>query len=218
MKCVALISSGIDSPVACFQLSSCVDSFIFVHADNRPFTDDREIKNTLKLVKKLNEIIDASITLYFIPHGEMLQDIVSNIPKRYTCVLCKRMMLRYADRICKKESADAIIMGDSLGQVASQTLQNIKVIDEAVDVPVLRPLIGFDKEEIIAIAKQIGTFEYSILPSGACSAVPSKPATKAKIDKIKEFEKESALGLKIDELVSKAKIFSTIDNIGFSDL
>jgi len=218
MKCVALISSGIDSPIACYQLSSCVDSFTLVHADNRPFTDEREIKNTLQLVKKLYEIIQIPITLYFISHGEMLQDIVSIYEKRYTCVLCKRMMVRYADYVCKKECADAIIMGDSLGQVASQTLQNIKVIDEVTSVPIFRPLIGFDKEEIIAISKKIGTYEYSILPSGSCSAVPTKPATKAKMDKIKKIEKENALASKIEELVNKAKILSVSDDIGFSDL
>jgi thiamine biosynthesis protein ThiI len=218
MKCVALLSSGIDSPVACYKLSSCIDSIILVHTDNRPYTDDREIENTLKLAKKLDQLLDIPMKLYFISHGKLLADIISFIPRRYTCVECKRMMLRYADRICIKESADAIVMGDSLGQVASQTLQNIRVIDEVTSLPIIRPLIGLDKEEIISVAKKIGTFNLSILPSEPCSAVPDKPATKAKLAKIKEIEGNFIFSSKISELVNQARLISSIKNFNFSDL
>jgi len=98
------------------------------------------------------------------------------------------MMLRYAEKIAEKYDADAIVTGDNLGQVASQTLQNIKTIEESIKIPVLRPLIGFDKEEIILIAKEIGTYEYSIKPSSGCTAVPDKPSTSAKIEKILQEE------------------------------
>ena len=218
MKCVALLSSGIDSPVACYSLFHCVDSFVFVHADNRPFTDNREIKNTIKLAKKLVEIMDIPIKMYLISHGEMLKELSKLAYHRFTCVLCKRMMLRYADLICEKESADAMIMGDSLGQVASQTLQNIKVIDQVTRVPVLRPLIGWDKEEIIILAKKIDTFDSSISPSEACKAVPNKPATRAKIEKIEEIENEISFELLVKKIVSEARILSVHDFDSFSEL
>jgi thiamine biosynthesis protein ThiI len=218
MKCVALLSSGIDSPVACYSLSKVVDSFIFIHADNRPFTDSREITNAIQIAQRLNDLVEENVTLYIISHGEMLQIINEFVPKRYMCVLCKRMMLRYAEKICEKESADAVIMGDSLGQVASQTLQNIRVVDNAVDVPVLRPLIGWDKEEIIDVAKKIETYNLSILPSGECTAVPQKPATRAKLGKIQELEEEFGYEDLLSDLVEKAKRISGENLHSFNDL
>jgi thiamine biosynthesis protein ThiI len=128
------------------------------------------------------------------------------------------MMLRYADLISEKESADALIMGDSLGQVASQTLQNIRVVDQAVGVPVLRPLIGLDKEEIITVAKKIETFDLSISPSEACKAVPNKPATQAKLEKIEEIENELSFESLIKKFVSEARVLSVKDFDSFSDL
>ena len=173
MKFVSLISSGIDSPVATYLLSKNADEIILVHGDIRPFTDDRENANFKKLVKHLDEITTCKIKVVLIPHGNSLKEYKQNCEDRYTCVFCKRMLLRYAEKIAEKEKADAIIMGDSLGQVASQTLQNIRVIDQAVSIPVLRPLIGLDKEDVVKIAKEIGTYELSILKSEGCSAVPN---------------------------------------------
>lgn len=218
MKTIALLSSGIDSPVAVYSLAHCVDSFVFVHADNRPFTDDREIRNTIRIAKKLDEITDAEVSMYLVSHGKMLTYLVDLIPKRFTCVLCKRMMLRYADMTAQKEQADALIMGDSLGQVASQTLQNIQTIDDVVKVPVLRPLIGFDKEEIISIAKKIGTFDLSILPSDECTAVPKKPATKASISKIEEIEQDISYEHILKEIVDTAQRINAKGFDSFIDL
>jgi thiamine biosynthesis protein ThiI len=110
------------------------------------------------------------------------------------------MLLRYAEKIACKEQADAIIMGDSLGQVASQTLQNLRVVEDAVKTPILRPLIGLDKEDIVQIAKKIGTYDLSILPSDGCSAVPRKPATKARLEDMLAEEKK----IDVDELVDQA--------------
>jgi len=200
MKLVSLISSGIDSPVATFLLSKKADEIIFVHADNRPLTDDREINNFIKLSKHLKKQIKSKIKIYSVPHGENLSCFKQNCNIRFTCVFCKRMLLRYAEKIAEKEGADAIIMGDSLGQVASQTLQNIRTIEDAINMPVLRPLIGFDKEDVIKIAKEIGTYNLSILPSDGCKAVPDKPATMAKIKQITEEER----GIPIDDLVNNA--------------
>jgi len=197
MKFVSLISSGIDSPVATYLLSNKVEEIILLHADNRPFTDDREIEKFVILAKFLKTLIPSKLTAMLIPHGQLLQTYKTRCDNKFTCIVCKRMMLRYAEAIAKKEHADAIVMGDSLGQVASQTLQNIRVVEEAVDILILRPLIGFDKEDTIQIAKKIGTFNLSIAPAGECKAVPIKPSTQARIEQIQAEEQK----INIDELV-----------------
>jgi thiamine biosynthesis protein ThiI len=200
MKFVSLISSGIDSPVATYQFSKKAEEIILLHGDIRPFTDQREIENFTKLTEHLKKICSCSLKTYLIPHGDNLNSYRENCNIKFNCVFCKRMLLRYAEKIAEKEGAYAIIMGDSLGQVASQTLQNILVIDNAVKMPVLRPLIGFDKEDIVRIAKEIGTYDLSILPSDSCNAVPNKPSTSANLDKILEEERR----IDIRKLIKKA--------------
>lgn len=184
MKLVSLVSSGIDSPVATFLMSKKADELLLVHADTQPFSDEQENEKFIKLAKHLKKICKCPVKAITVSHGESLAEYRQNSDKKFTCVFCKRMLLRYAEKIAEKHNCDAIVMGDSLGQVASQTLKNIRTIEEAVKIPVFRPLIGFDKEDIIKIAKEIGTFELSILPSSGCSAVPNKPSTMAKIEKI----------------------------------
>ena len=199
MKLVSLVSSGIDSPVATYLFSKKAEEIILLHGDIRPFTDKREIENFKKLVKHLKKICPYSLKVYIIPHGVSLNSYRENCNIRFTCIFCKRMLLRYAEKIAENEGAEAIIMGDSLGQVASQTLQNILVIDNAVKMLVLRPLIGFDKEDIIRIAKEIGTYDLSILPSHSCNAVPIKPSTSAKLEKILEEERRINIKKLINE-------------------
>jgi thiamine biosynthesis protein ThiI len=200
MKFVSLISSGIDSPVATYIISKKAKKLIFIHSDNRPFTDDKEINNFVLITKYLKKKIKSKIKVYTISNGHALFSYKKSCKNRYICVFCKRMMIRYAEKIAEKEKADAIVMGDSLGQVASQTLQNLCVIDSAVKIPILRPLIGFDKEDIIKIAREIGTYELSILPSIGCDAVAYKPATRAKLKDILEEEKK----LNIEKIVKEA--------------
>ncbi len=206
MKLVALISSGIDSPVAAYLLSEKVDEFILLHADNRPFTDDREIENFINLAKHLKTLVPSKITALILPHGKSLEAYKTHCNNKYTCVVCKRMMLRYAEAIAQKEHADALVMGDSLGQVASQTLQNLRVVEQAVSIPILRPLIGFDKEDVIAIAKQIKTFDLSIVPSDGCSAVPTKPSTQAHLEHILAEEQKIDVEGLVHHVISQAKI------------
>lgn len=208
MKLVSLISSGIDSPVATYLLSKKAEELILIHADNRPLTDDKEIKNFIKLAKFLKKHISCSMIVYLVPHGDNLLLFKQNCNNRFTCVFCKRMLLRYAEKIAEKEGADAIIMGDSLGQVASQTLQNISTIEQAVNTPILRPLIGFDKEDIIRIAKKIGTYKLSIALSNGCSAVPRKPATRVKIADILAEEKKIDINEIIKRAINKSELIS----------
>ncbi|KYK25372.1 hypothetical protein AYK24_04920 [Thermoplasmatales archaeon SG8-52-4] len=200
MKFVSLISSGIDSPVATYILSKKAKEFILLHADIRPFTDDREVENFIKIAKHLKKITSCKIKVFLIKHGTSLSEFKQNCNNRYTCVFCKRMLLRYAEKIAETEGADAIIMGDSLGQVASQTLQNISTIENSIKIPVLRPLIGLDKDDVVKIAKEINTYDLSILPSSGCEAVPNKPSTRARLDSILNEEKK----INVDNLVKKA--------------
>ena len=205
MKFISLVSSGIDSPVATYLLSNKVEEIILIHADNRPFTDDREIEKFVILAKHLKTLVPSKLTALLIPHGQMLQTYKTRCDNKFTCIVCKRMMLRYAEAVAKKEHADAVVMGDSLGQVASQTLRNIRVVEEAVSILILRPLIGFDKEDTIQIAKKIGTFDLSIAPAEGCEAVPIKPSTQARIEQIQVEEQK----INVDELVHFAVTHAT---------
>ena len=206
MKIVSLISSGIDSPVATFLLSKKASEIILLHAKIEPFTDEKQYQNFLKLAEYLKKIMNKKVKIIAISHGENLGRYIKNCNKKFTCVFCKRMLVRYAERICKKYSYDAIVMGDSLGQVASQTLQNIKIVSEAVNIPILRPLIGFDKQEIVDISRKIGTFKYSTLQSIGCTAVPDKPSTAAKFLKIKAEENKLNIDKLVKDAVNKAEI------------
>ncbi|HER45532.1 MAG TPA: hypothetical protein ENO12_01800 [Thermoplasmatales archaeon] len=200
MRFVALMSSGIDSPVAVYLLSKYADEMLLIHADNRPFTDDREVEKFLTLTRHLQKQVPSKLLPLVVPHGQTLQTYKAHCDNKFTCIICKRMMLRYAEAFAIKEHADAIVMGDSLGQVASQTLKNLRVVEQAVSIPILRPLIGYDKEDTIQIARKIGTFELSITPAEGCSAVPLKPSTQARLEQILAEEQK----IKIDELVQHA--------------
>ncbi len=206
MKLVALISSGIDSPVATYLVSKKADALILLHADNRPFTDDREIEKFITLARFLKTLVPSKLSAFLLPHGQTLEAYKIRCNNKYTCVVCKRMMLRYAEAIAQKEGADAIVMGDSLGQVASQTLQNLRVVEQAVSIPILRPLIGFDKEDTIKIAKQIGTFDLSIAPADGCAAVPTKPSTQARLEHILAEEQKIGVNKLVHDVVSHAQI------------
>ncbi len=207
MKLVSLMSSGIDSPVATYLLAKKADEIILVHGDNRPFTDDREIKNFKTIVKHLKKTLQLPLKLYLLPHGDALNIYKQNCNDRFTCIFCKRMLLRYAEKIAEKEKAHAIITGDSLGQVASQTIENIHVIEQAITLPVLRPLIGLDKNDVVKIAKNIGTYSLSILPSMSCKAIPYKPATKTRLEKILEEENKLNVNEIVEKILRQAKTY-----------
>jgi thiamine biosynthesis protein ThiI len=201
MKAISLLSSGIDSPVATYVLSSFMDEITLAHIDTRPFTDDSENEKFSLIANYLSNICSCKINICIIPHGETIKKYKEGkLPSRFICVFCKRMMVRYAEMYAKHHCFDYIIMGDSLGQVASQTLANIAVVDQAITIPILRPLIGYDKEEIINIAKKIGTFDLSIQKTLGCLAVPKKPATKANNQQLSEIEEN----LQVHNLIGNA--------------
>ncbi|MDY6865931.1 MAG: hypothetical protein SVY15_08185 [Halobacteriota archaeon] len=184
MKAVSLISGGIDSPVSTYLMQRSGVEVLPLHMDNSPYSGSVEVDKALKIIKRLEEKNARCIKSYVLPHGPNQDAFFNSCNRKLACVLCKRMMLRAAEMVAERVGADAIITGDSIGQVASQTLQNLYVETQAVDIPIIRPLIGFDKNETIEIARRIGTYEISIIPGSGCSAVPKKPATGANLDDI----------------------------------
>lgn len=184
MKLVALMSNGIDSPVAAYLMSERGADVVLLHMDNRPYTDDRSIEVVNRIAERLREVTGKEFPLYFAQHGPNQTVIHDNCDHHYQCVMCKRVMQRTARELAKNIGASGIVMGDSLGQVASQTLKNIKSENLGLDFPVVRPLIGMDKLEIIDIAKRIGTFDISIQQTEGCLIVPTRPITEAKPEKV----------------------------------
>ncbi len=181
MKAVSLISGGIDSPVASYIMSRAGADVVLLHMDNRPYADDRALKNVVDISKRLEEVLGKRLPLYVAPHGDSQGMISESCDRNYQCVMCKRAMQRTAREFARSIGAGAIIMGDSLGQVASQTLKNIRAENVGLGFPVLRPLIGMDKIEIIEIAKRIGTFDLSIREATGCTIVPRKVTVAAEI-------------------------------------
>ena len=184
MKLVALMSNGIDSPVASYIMSKRGADVILLHMDNRPYTDDRSLDVVTALADRLREVTGKEFPLYMANHGVNQNKIKENCDYHYQCVMCKRVMQRTARELAKKLGASGIIMGDSLGQVASQTLKNIKSENLGLYFPVVRPLIGLDKLEIIDISKETGLFDISIRQTAGCMIVPTRPITEANPEKV----------------------------------
>lgn len=179
MKVVCLTSGGIDSPVAAYVLARNGAEVVLLHLDNRPYSDERLVSKVVRLTEALEAALDRPVELWTAPHGISQLRISQHCQRNLQCVLCKRTMLKAARNLARRVGADAIATGESLGQVASQTLYNIAAEEGGLGFPVLRPLIGLDKLEIEHLAKQIGTYEISIERGTPCTIVPFRPATMA---------------------------------------
>lgn len=189
MKLVSLLSGGIDSPVAAYLMLKKGAELVAVHADNHDDEKSEGIAKTAQLVRRLEELSGKTIPLNILSHAHAQRAFSENCNRHFQCLFCKRMMFRMGEKIARLEGAQALLTGDSLGQVASQTLTNMGVESQAVQLPILRPLIGMDKVEIIDIAKAIGTYEISIQSAGeGCPFVPNKPSTSAQLEKVLEEE------------------------------
>jgi thiamine biosynthesis protein ThiI len=206
-KVVALLSGGIDSPVATYRVMKRGAKAILCHFHSAPFTDRSSERKAKELALSLASR-QGRTTLHLVPLGEAQQQIVLTAPPALRVVLYRRLMMRIASRIARSEGAKALVTGDSLGQVASQTLENIACVDDAVDMPVLRPLIGADKQEIITEAQRIGTYETSILPFEDCCSlfVPKSPATRAAIDECRDAEAQLDLDALVDSCIKGAEV------------
>ncbi len=188
-RLTSLISGGFDSPVAAYRMMQRGCRIIFVHFHSAPFQDKTSQDKVRELVAQLTRHQFQS-RLYLVPFGEIQRQIVAAVTRPLRVILYRRMMLRIAEKIARKEKARALVTGESLGQVASQTLENMTVIQQAVTLPILRPLVGMDKQEIVDQARRIGTFETSSIPDQDCCQlfVPKHPATKARIDDVEADE------------------------------
>ena len=192
-KVIALLSGGIDSPVAAWLMMKRGCTIIPLFFDCVPFTGDGGRERALALVKALAVWAGRPLDLGIVNHGANLEQFKSLAPRK-TCVLCKRMMYRIAALVAKEEHAQGIVTGESIGQVASQTTKNILAIDQAADVPVYRPLACLDKTESIKKARRIGTYHLSTAGHpAACEATHRHPTTNADLFDLKALEKELPL-------------------------
>jgi thiamine biosynthesis protein ThiI len=185
-----LISGGIDSPVAAYRMIKRGCRAFFVHFSGRPLVSRASEEKVRELVQSLTAYQYESC-LMVVPFGEIQREIVLNTPAPFRVVLYRRMMLRITEELARKEQCWGLVTGDSLGQVASQTPENLSVVGEATQLPLLRPLIGMDKLEITDEAKRIGTYETSIEPDEDCCKLftPPHPSTKTRIEELRKVER-----------------------------
>ena len=188
-KVVSLISGGIDSPVATYRMLKRGCKAVFVHFHGRPYLS-RVSEEKVQDIVRLLTLYQLHSRLHLVPFGEIQSQIVVNSPPAVRIVLYRRLMLRIAAKIAEQEEAWALVTGDSLGQVASQTPENLAVINQATAMPILRPLIGMDKIEITHQAQAIGSFETSIEPDQDCCSlfVPKHPRTRCDLFNILKVE------------------------------
>ncbi|QQG38627.1 MAG: tRNA 4-thiouridine(8) synthase ThiI [Candidatus Woesearchaeota archaeon] len=199
-KVVSLLSGGLDSPVASYKMFKRGCSVVFVH-----FLPENESTNNVenKIVKLVDNLkrFQFKSKLYLVPFNWLQMEIIKAVPAKYRMIVYRRIMFRIAEKILEKEGALGFVTGDSIAQVASQTLENLNVIYEAAKYPVFAPLIGDDKREVIQVAEKIGTFDISTLPYSDCCSfmIAEHPETKSKLEDIKSLESN----LKIDDLINK---------------
>lgn len=196
-----LISGGIDSPVAAYMMAKRGVALTAVHFVSPPYTGERAEIKVRDLLKKVSEY-SGTIKFIIVPFTEIQEAIRDNCPEELFTLIMRRFMMRISERIARNENCDALITGESLAQVASQTMKAICVTDSVVNMPVFRPLIGMDKNEIIDISQDIDTFELSTLPYEDCCTVftPKHPKTKPRADLVEDAEKQ----LDCDALIERA--------------
>ncbi|HEX2052780.1 MAG TPA: tRNA uracil 4-sulfurtransferase ThiI [Actinomycetota bacterium] len=210
-KVLALLSGGIDSPVAAWRMARRGAAVDFVHFSGQPFADPSSARQATRLARHLAPWTLRS-RLWIVQFGDIQSEIVTSAPQELRIVLYRRMMMRISEALARREGAAGLVTGECLGQVASQTLPNLAAIGEVVNLPVLRPLIGFDKLEIEATGKRIGTYEISIQPHQDCCVLflPRQVTTAARPQDIAEAESF----LDIPAMVEKALANSDVVDVG----
>ena len=208
-KAISLYSGGIDSPVSAWLMMKRGVNVLPLFMDQRPFVGDSYVTRAIESFKNISQFVPRnSYKLYSAPMGDVMQGITETREPRFICIMCKRSMYRIAASFAEKHHAQAIITGESLGQVASQTLKNLFVLSSSTDMPVLRPLIGLDKVEIEDIARIFGSYEITAKSTDGCTAVPKGPATRSKVDVIEELESELGLAELCDEAADNISVIA----------
>ena len=184
-KAMLLLSGGIDSPVAGYMIAKRGATLEGIHFFSHPFTSELAKQKVLDLARELKGFT-GSLRVHIVPFTQPQLQMREKCPAEHLTLIMRRMMMMIASEIAKKQGALCLVTGESLGQVASQTMEALAVTDDAASLPCFRPVIGMDKEDIVAIARDIGTFETSILPYEDCCTifVPKHPTTRPKLEKI----------------------------------
>ena len=202
-----LLSGGIDSPVAGFMMAKRGMNINAIHFHSYPFTSKRAHQKAMDLAKILSKYT-GKMTVYSINLAEIYKAISKNCPRRETTILSRRFMMRIASKISEKYEYQALITGESLGQVASQTIESMSVINESSKYPILRPLIAMDKKDIIEISEKIGSYEKAIEPYDDCCSIfaPDSPVTKPKLKYIEKSEENLDIESLEDEAINNMEI------------
>ncbi|HDK5693312.1 TPA: tRNA 4-thiouridine(8) synthase ThiI [Staphylococcus pseudintermedius] len=200
-KTLLMLSGGIDSPVAGMEVMRRGVTIEAIHFHSPPFTSEKAKEKVIELTRIMAERV-GSIRLHIVPFTEVQKQIHKVVHERYTMTSTRRMMLRIADKVVYQIGADAIVNGENLGQVASQTLKSMYAINAVTNTPILRPLLSLDKEEIVQKAKDIGTFETSIQPYEDCCTIftPKNPVTEPQFEKVLQYES----GFDFEEMIDTA--------------
>jgi thiamine biosynthesis protein ThiI len=206
-RAMSMISSGIDSPVASYKIMKRGVHLSYVHFHSQPYTNRNSQRNTEELVNMLNRYQYVS-DLYLVPFVEIQRHIMTHTLESYRVILYRRCMVRIAVALAEKANCEALVTGDNVGQVASQTLANIRAIEEVTLMPILRPLAGDNKDEIIEQARKIGTYEVSIEPYEDCCSVfvPKHPETRAKLDTVHKIESRLDLDAMIAQTLEQVEM------------
>lgn len=207
-RLACLVSGGLDSPVAVYQMLRRGAKGVLVHFHSEPFTDRSSVRKVLKLAEIVSKW-QGPTTVVAVAFGDTQQQIVAGAPPALRVVLYRRFMVRIAAEIAAWHRCKALVTGDSLGQVASQTLENLICVDDASPIPIFRPLIGQDKQDVINQAKAIGTHDLSLLPDTDCCSlfVPRSPATRARIEDCLKAEGELHVPELVSACIERAEIF-----------
>lgn len=202
-----LISGGIDSPVAAWTMAKRGLELTAIHFASPPYTSERAEQKVADLLTKVSEY-SGRMNMFTVPFAKVQEEIMAKCPEEFFTIIMRRFMMRVSEKIAVNEHCSALITGESLGQVASQTLQAIVCTDEAAGMPVFRPLIGMDKIDIIDISRKIDTFDISIQPFEDCCTVftPKHPRTRPDLQAVLEAEKELDCDALIEECVSNVKL------------
>lgn len=206
-RAMGLLSGGIDSPVAAYRMMKRGLRMNFVHFHAHPLVSPASREKAQELATHLTRY-QARSTLTLVAFGALQREIVARTQRPLRVVLYRRFMMRIASALARRAGAAVLVTGESLGQVASQTLENMMVIERAATIPILRPLIGMDKNEIIAEARRLGTFETSILPDEDCCTLftPAHPETRAKLAEVERAETEFDIERMVAEAVRVAEV------------
>ena len=200
-KAVSLLSGGIDSPVACWMIAKRGVQLELVHFFSPPYTSQQAKEKVIALARELTPWC-GRMTLSIIPFTEIQEEIRRACPEDHFTLIMRRFMMRLAERVARRTGCKALVTGECLGQVASQTMDALTVSDDACAMPVLRPVIGMDKEEIVRLSRKIGTFDTSILPYEDCCTVftPRHPRTHPVLEEVVQYE----AALDIEGLIQRA--------------